>query len=976
MRCLLFCLFLSLSVQLSAQDDLLRLKNTYNKALQNKASTDSLANLSYRLARAFLSLKDYENTLLFFEKEFQLRKLQPDTGSFILQKSNSYFNVAAFRRQKGDYDIAEKIALEALAYNLRCFGKNASETADAYKQLAEIMLLQKKPVLYKEYLKQAIKIRKNEEAGVGEEYIKLLILEAGGLAELGDYENAEKQLLLSLALLKKSGKKDDQLFARIYNSISAMSEFLDRKVEALNYAKKSLEIRLKEGDSHIGAAMSYSNIGVYYYKLEQYYESLIPLNKSIKIFKDLLGEDNPKTLETMSHLAAAHIALNEFDKARVLLNKILTSRKEESYYLALWHLAEIEEKKGNFKAAILYLQKVEKELMRLYGSIHPKLLDFYLDFAFFYKRINNEKTAKQYFYKSLASNEISDRVSDPIKYMRATAGLLFLDNKVDEKFVNRSISLIALIWRNCNGESDYKIAIKEIRQFYEALISNIYNSFREQKSSENLLISCFESIKSMQLTTALSEFEMLKKAKVPLNQIEKYKDLKHAVIYHEKQWLEAEFDKDNIASVKLRKDFENAEIEFLKLKSELEKSYHFQFYGQIATNDFSNFRKQIPKNELVLHYFLGDSLSFLLTFNQHKFELKKNEKQIFTELSAFLVDLLNVQSVEDNLNASARKFYKSSNLISKAILPQKEFFDGIKKITVIPDALLFYLPFELLFLNNGEKQFDNFHEMPYLIKSFSVRYAYSLQVLNKQRHLDKKCKITAIAPFYSSEGSNLMTLKADEELNNLEEHYRGQFFRNKNINKAQMLKILAENPDILHLAMHASAPDNSNAYFYLSDQEKLDIQEISRFNLDKTAMIVLSACQTALGIQKEGDGLMSLGRAFAYSGASSVVNTLWPLHDHSAIELMKLFYGYLDKGLTKSEALRMAKLDFLNNAAALHTHPIYWAAPVIWGNDAVIQIQKKSSFLWVYIFSIFSFILALSMWIFRKRLIFGLKKLK
>ena len=80
--------------------------------------------------------------------------------------------------------------------------------------------------------------------------------------------------------------------------------------------------------------------------------------------------------------------------------------------------------------------------MRLYGSIHPKLLDFYLDFAFFYKRTNNEKTAKLYFYKSLASNEISDRVSDPIKYMRATAGLLFLDNKVDEKFVNRSIEIL------------------------------------------------------------------------------------------------------------------------------------------------------------------------------------------------------------------------------------------------------------------------------------------------------------------------------------------------------------------------------------------------------------------------------------------------------------------------------------------------------------------------------------------------------
>jgi CHAT domain-containing protein len=251
--------------------------------------------------------------------------------------------------------------------------------------------------------------------------------------------------------------------------------------------------------------------------------------------------------------------------------------------------------------------------------------------------------------------------------------------------------------------------------------------------------------------------------------------------------------------------------------------------------------------------------------------------------------LQQVDEIEQNQQKTALEFYQSSRLISKALLPDTKLLNNVSKITVIPDAALFYLPFEVLLSEDRDFKNYAFQEMPFLIKKFAIRYAYSLQVLDKQKSPKRNLYLSAVAPLYGFENNQLQGLTNDSELTNLSNLYQGSFYKNKKISKSDLLKIIAQRPDILHLAMHASAPDTGGAYFILSNNEQLAVHEISKFNLDNTAMIVLSACETGLGAQTKGEGLMSLGRAFAYSGAASVVNTLWPLHDHSAVVLMKLF---------------------------------------------------------------------------------------
>ena len=97
-----------------------------------------------------------------------------------------------------------------------------------------------------------------------------------------------------------------------------------------------------------------------------------------------------------------------------------------------------------------------------------------------------------------------------------------------------------------------------------------------------------------------------------------------------------------------------------------------------------------------------------------------------------------------------------------------------------------------------------------------------------------------------------------------------------------------------------------------------EIFESVRLDAD---LVTLSACDTALGREMGGEGLVGLTRAFQYAGARSVLASLWSVADVSAARFMQSFYGNLRKGMSKDEALRAAQIERLRDL-----HPFHWAA--------------------------------------------------
>jgi CHAT domain-containing protein/Tfp pilus assembly protein PilF len=101
-----------------------------------------------------------------------------------------------------------------------------------------------------------------------------------------------------------------------------------------------------------------------------------------------------------------------------------------------------------------------------------------------------------------------------------------------------------------------------------------------------------------------------------------------------------------------------------------------------------------------------------------------------------------------------------------------------------------------------------------------------------------------------------------------------------------------------------------------------EIFESMRLNAD---LVTLSACDTALGQETAGEGLVGLTRAFQFAGARSVLASLWGVSDRSTALFMQRFYGHLRSGKSKDEALRAAQIDQIRGDA-LRAHPFHWAA--------------------------------------------------
>jgi CHAT domain-containing protein len=143
---------------------------------------------------------------------------------------------------------------------------------------------------------------------------------------------------------------------------------------------------------------------------------------------------------------------------------------------------------------------------------------------------------------------------------------------------------------------------------------------------------------------------------------------------------------------------------------------------------------------------------------------------------------------------------------------------------------------------------------------------------------------------------------------------------------------------ILHFATHglidSTHPELSGIVLSLVDEHGnpqngfLTLEDIYNLKLN-AEVVVLSACQTALGKDVKGEGLVGLTRGFMYAGAPRVIASLWNVDDWTTSELMRNFYkAMFEKNLTPAAALRYAQIETLKRQ---WRPPYYWASFVLQG---------------------------------------------
>ncbi len=358
--------------------------------------------------------------------------------------------------------------------------------------------------------------------------------------------------------------------------------------------------------------------------------------------------------------------------------------------------------------------------------------------------------------------------------------------------------------------------------------------------------------------------------------------------------------------------------------------------GQLKRQSLSldALRRQLRPGEMFVEYVLDAKTSYAMEVTRSGLTIHSLPGR--SEIDRLTKKFLFAINGKTDVNASAKALYVS--IISPIAREQPT------SLVVVPDGPLNSIPFGALVDQNGA----------YLSQTLTVSVAPSAAVylaLKTGAHFE-----TATKPFlgiaYSppeSKGTLVATSNTRGVFDLRGPHLSPLPFAREEIvtaadtlgtgavvlngddaSESKLKALPLQDFKVIHLAAHAVGnevePDRAGLVLSAgngSEDGLWQAREIRRTRLNAD-VIVLSACETGVGHLQGEEGVMNLARAFFTAGAKSVVASLWSVEDRSTATLMDSFYQHLASGMTVSDALRQAQLDFIRDFGE-KAQPYLWA---------------------------------------------------
>lgn len=379
---------------------------------------------------------------------------------------------------------------------------------------------------------------------------------------------------------------------------------------------------------------------------------------------------------------------------------------------------------------------------------------------------------------------------------------------------------------------------------------------------------------------------------------------------------------------------------------------------QLPVANLSKIQSLLPADLTVVEYSVTDSGTYIFVLTRDRLRLEKSPEatnEVLDPLVFGYVDALSrdAKTSVDTLDEKARP-------LSKYLLePIRDVFDRHKKVCIVPDKSLHFLPFDTLRLEPSE----------YLAERCSISYAPSASVLagciDKRLALGTKHGQHILAVGVSPSDAEELGLdklpEAEDEAETIKRIYQHgdvKVLKGADATEAAVRSELKRS-DVAHFSLHSLVAQESSwlAALVLNSSTKsqnrslpivelvarqpwvnreddgfLYLGELYGIRPLPTRLVILSSCSSALGRYYRGEGIVSLVRPFLAAGVPTVVASLWQVDSKAAAEIMRHFHQQRAKGtLDNGEALREAQREIIHQQNGSFTHPFYWAPFVVIG---------------------------------------------
>lgn len=414
----------------------------------------------------------------------------------------------------------------------------------------------------------------------------------------------------------------------------------------------------------------------------------------------------------------------------------------------------------------------------------------------------------------------------------------------------------------------------------------------------------------------------------------------------------------------LRRELAGVEQEREKLEAEI-RTRHPRYAEVLYPEPLRLAQAQslLDADTALLEYSLGSERSVLFVVTREGLTIHRLPPA--GEIAGRVLDLRETLR-RPRADLAGRYVELASSLYQELLAPAASVLAGKRKLLIAPDGALALLPFEALLSDRRASQGRSFAGLPYLIRTHAVAYVPSASVLASLRSPGRPAagpsavlQFVAFADPVLEDGARTAAGKGEPPVRSAEPWSRDlpplpqtrrevdgiarlyppgetAVFLQEEACEENVKEGALASARRIHFATHGvldeELPQLSGLVLTRRPGSREDgvLRVFEIFNLRLSAdLVVLSACETGLGKQVTGEGLIGLARGFLYAGASSLVVSLWRVADDSTPGLMLDFYRHLDRGDEKSEALRRAKLAMIDGGTG--AHPSLWAPFILMG---------------------------------------------
>ncbi|MEM9337939.1 MAG: CHAT domain-containing tetratricopeptide repeat protein [Bacteroidota bacterium] len=879
-------------------------------ALQVKASvgTDQLEHIqAYQiLGKAYLTKADYPQSLDYLLEgrgklqkmdTFALRELELAHLQVIIGKNHFY---------QGTYDSSFLYYDRALANYEKYQDRHPVALTKAYDGLGKIHFYTSSLDLARSYTETSLATKR--------QYLRPdhpdLITNYSTLGSINKHEgNYEKALELHKKALRIVERSANEPAGPILNNIAVVYEGLKKYRLAIQYYQKTLEADKKTyGEFHPTTAMTNFNMSLQYYSLQDRIKGAEHFNKAVKLVEQFFGKKHQRLAYMHRNIAHKQFQADDDSLALVSIQKALTS-----------NLIGFDD---------LNVMKNPTEITCLDRNMLLHTLWFKADF-FAMERTGSLSDLKFAFECYLLLDQV---IQDTRRFHK---------NEVDRLTLERQKSEI------------YQRFMETTLRLYDLTqdITYLHAAFQLVEKSESSLLTEARLNQLGKESASIPEGELNLEQQLLDQYSKNYGELINLETQPEPNTAEINRLKQEQLSVKRRYD---------SLVAHYQKNYpnYHALHFASETTTVPNLQHALPDSTLFLEYFIADSSLYVFRLDNRSLTYQN------LPFTALLADRI-TEHARTILTKDIKKSKETGYLLYKDLLAPVLPSAGVKKLIISPSGPLWNLNFELLL--SEESTSNDVRTVPYLLKKYSISYANSANLLFN-RFLASPEPMTSQCLAFSFLNAADLTSNSDqvmdldvlrgtdddlpgsrEEIKKIAQYTSGDYFFGTKATE-QNFKKNADKYNILHLALHGEineeTPDRSKLLFTPSETDSLDdgslyAHEVYGLNIP-AQLVVLSACNTGTGKMESGEGIMSLGRAFQYAGVQSLVLSRWEVADDVAPALMERFYARLQEGKTRSEALRLAKLDFLEEAAPSRTAPYYWGSFYLLGKDGAMDFPTPS----------------------------------